>query len=125
MIQTSKYSDYNLDKMADAAVPPGRKVKVGVLGATGTVGQRFIALLAIHPFFEIHALGASPRSAGKLYPQAVNWKQTSPIPAVARGLIVNECKPEPFSDCAVIFSGLDADVAGDIGKSSHIAPVNS
>lgn len=121
MIPTSKYSDYSLDKMADAAVPDGRKVSVGVLGATGTVGQRFIALLAIHPFFEIHALGASPRSAGKPYSQAVSWKQTTPIPAVARDMIVNECTPEPFADCAVVFSGLDADVAGDIGKLSLCA----
>ena len=91
-------------------------VKVGVLGATGTVGQRFISLLADHPWFIIHALGASPRSAGKLYPQAVNWKQTSPIPAVVRTLVVQECAPGNFADCAIVFSGLDADVAGDIGK---------
>ena len=91
-------------------------VKVGVLGATGTVGQRFITLLADHPWFIIHALGASSRSAGKLYPQAVNWKQASQIPAVARTLVVQKCVPENFADCAVIFSGLDADVAGEIGE---------
>jgi aspartate-semialdehyde dehydrogenase len=91
-------------------------VKVGVLGATGTVGQRFITLLADHPWFIIHALGASSRSAGKLYPQAVNWKQTSQIPAVVRTLVVQKCVPENFADCAVIFSGLDADVAGEIGE---------
>lgn len=95
-------------------------VKVGVLGATGTVGQRFISLLADHPWFIIHTLGASPRSAGKLYRQAVNWKQTSPIPAVARTLIVQECIPENFADCAVVFSGLDADVAGDIGEITYL-----
>ena len=94
-----------------------RKFKVGVLGATGTVGQRFIALLAEHPFFIIHALGASARSAGKPYSKAVNWKQTQPIPSVVRDMVVQECKPDLFKDCAVVFSGLDADVAGDIGKS--------
>jgi hypothetical protein len=91
-------------------------VKVGILGATGTVGQRFISLLADHPWFIIHALGASSKSANKLYPQAVNWKQTSPIPAVARTLVVRECLPKNFADCAIIFSGLDANVAGDIGE---------
>lgn len=91
-------------------------VKIGILGATGTVGQRFITLLADHPWFIIHALGASSKSAGKLYPQAVNWKQTSPIPPVVRTLVVKQCVPENFADCAVVFSGLDADAAGDIGE---------
>lgn len=100
----------------DGAPDNTQTVKVGILGATGTVGQRFISLLADHPWFIIHALGASSRSAGKLYPQAVNWKQTSPIPAVVRTLVVQKCVPENFADCAVVFSGLDADVAGDIGE---------
>lgn len=91
-----------------------KEVKVGVLGATGTVGQRFILLLSQHPYFVIHALGASSRSAGKRYSQAVTWKQTSPIPSVVRDMAVNECKPEFFKDCGVVFSGLDSDVAGDI-----------
>ncbi|KAG6812146.1 hypothetical protein H0H92_004145 [Tricholoma furcatifolium] len=94
----------------------GPSIKVGVLGATGTVGQRFITLLANHPWFVIHALGASPRSAGKPYKVATNWKQATRIPAAAQDLIVNECKPEFFTECAIIFSGLDADAAGDIGK---------
>ncbi|KIY43131.1 aspartate-semialdehyde dehydrogenase [Fistulina hepatica ATCC 64428] len=92
----------------------GKQIKVGVLGATGTVGQRFITLLAEHPWFVIHALGASPRSAGKQYSKAAAWKQTTPIPAVVRDMIVHECKPEHFADCIIVFSGLDADVAGDI-----------
>lgn len=95
-----------------------RQIKVGVLGATGTVGQRFITLLAAHPWFIIHALGASSRSANKLYPKAVNWKQTTPIPAIVRNIVVKDCLPEYFADCAIIFSGLDAEVAGDIGTLS-------
>jgi len=87
-----------------------------VLGATGTVGQRFIVLLAEHPFFVIRALGASARSAGKPYTKAVNWKQTSPIPTIVRDMIVNECTPDKFAECSVVFSGLDADAAGDIEK---------
>jgi aspartate-semialdehyde dehydrogenase len=90
-------------------------INVGVLGATGTVGQRFISLLSAHPWFILHALGASPRSAGKTYAKAVTWKQTVQIPAAVRDMVVKECKPEFFAECAVVFSGLDADVAGEIG----------
>lgn len=90
-------------------------MNVGVLGATGTVGQRFIVLLAAHPFFVIHALGASARSAGKPYAKAATWKQPVPIPAAVREMSVNECDPKHFADCSVVFSGLDAEVAGDIG----------
>ncbi|KAF8651095.1 hypothetical protein AX16_004895 [Volvariella volvacea WC 439] len=102
----SKYPRHNMLE--------GHRIKVGVLGATGTVGQRFITLLAAHPWFTIHALGASHRSAGKIYAKAVNWKQSTPIPSVARDMVVKECKSEHFRECAVVFSGLDADVAGEI-----------
>ncbi|EEQ36014.1 putative aspartate-semialdehyde dehydrogenase [Clavispora lusitaniae] len=91
--------------------------KAGVLGATGSVGQRFILLLSNHPEFEIHALGASSRSAGKAYKDAVTWKQTDLLPESAKSILVEECKPEGnFAECDVVFSGLDADVAGDIEK---------
>ncbi|KAI8095272.1 aspartate-semialdehyde dehydrogenase [Thamnidium elegans] len=88
--------------------------KVGILGATGTVGQRFILLLAEHPVFTIHALGASPRSAGKAYKDAVRWKQSRPIPESVAQLVVTACEADLFKDCDVVFSGLDADIAGDI-----------
>lgn len=81
----------------------------------GTVGQRFITLLSAHPFFTIHALGASSRSAGQPYAKAVKWKQTTPIPEAVKTLQVRECKPEGFEECKIIFSGLDAEVAGEIG----------
>ncbi|KAN0097139.1 hypothetical protein V8E55_001585 [Tylopilus felleus] len=89
-------------------------IKVGIIGATGTVGQRFITLLANHPWFVVHALGASARSAGKPYSKAALWKQSTPIPTLVRDTLVQECQPEHFKDCALVFSGLDADVAGDI-----------
>jgi aspartate-semialdehyde dehydrogenase len=95
---------------------PQEPLKVGVLGATGTVGQRFILLLSSHPFFKLHALGASSRSAGAAYAKVVRWKQVSPIPENVRDLIVKLCTPEEFADCAIVFSGLDADVAGEIGE---------
>lgn len=89
--------------------------KAGILGATGSVGQRFILLLQGHPDFEIHALGASPRSAGKSYKDAVTWKQTSLMPDSAKQIILQDCKPEgKFLECDVVFSGLDSDYAGEI-----------
>ncbi|CAJ0896934.1 12640_t:CDS:2 [Entrophospora sp. SA101] len=89
--------------------------KVGILGATGTVGQRFISLLSTHKTFIIHSLGASSRSAGKKYSKATKWKMTTPIPLKVKDIIIKVCEPELFGDCDVIFSGLDSDVAGDIG----------
>ncbi|ORZ28897.1 aspartate-semialdehyde dehydrogenase [Lobosporangium transversale] len=92
-----------------------RVLKAGVLGATGTVGQRFILLLSEHPGFSIHTLGASPRSAGKPYNKATKWKMSQPIPASVRDMVVQTCEPlKEFLECDVVFSGLDADVAGDI-----------
>ncbi len=89
-------------------------VKVGILGATGTVGQRFIQLLAGHPFFVIAVLGASPRSAGKRYIEQTAWKLPTSIPQNIQDMVIKECKPEHFVDCTVVFSGLDSDVAGEI-----------
>lgn len=63
-----------------------------------------------------HALGASSRSAGKPYREAVRWKQAAPIDAAVAQLVVRECRPEDFADCDLVFSGLDSDVAGEIGK---------
>lgn len=94
-----------------------KMVKAGVLGATGSVGQRFILLLQDHPDFELYALGASSRSAGKEYKDAVTWKQTALLPDFAKSLPVEECKPEGrFADVDVVFSGLDSDVAGEVEK---------
>lgn len=67
-----------------------RKFKVGVLGATGMVGQRFIALLENHPWYEVVTVAASPRSAGKTYEEAVGgrWKMTTPMPEAVKKLAV-------------------------------------
>ena len=63
-----------------------QKLKVGILGATGMVGQRFIALLEDHPWFEVVTVAASPRSAGKTYEEAVGdrWKIDSAMPVAVR-----------------------------------------
>jgi aspartate-semialdehyde dehydrogenase len=91
-------------------------VLVGILGATGMVGQRFITLLNDHPYLKVAALGASPKSAGKTYKNATDksWKMTSPIPQDIAPMMVHTCDPSNFKMCKIIFSGLDADVAGDI-----------
>lgn len=92
-----------------------------MLGATGSVGQRFILLLAQHPHFQLTAVGASPRSAGKKYRDAVKWKQSMPMSKALGDLVVKECKPESFKDeVDVVFSGLDSDVAGEAGMPTLI-----
>jgi aspartate-semialdehyde dehydrogenase len=88
-----------------------KKYRAGILGATGTVGQRFVQLLEHHPQFEITALAASDRSAGKTYAQACQWKLADEIPETVRGLIVSA--PEPTMDCDLIFSSLPGEMARD------------
>lgn len=89
-----------------------KKIPVGVLGATGSVGQKFIALLSDHPWFEIKEVAASERSAGKKYKDAVNWILTTPLPKGIGNFTVKECKPG--LDCQIVFSGLDSGIAGEV-----------
>lgn len=88
------------------------KIPVGVLGATGAVGQKFVKLLENHPWFELAELAASDRSAGKPYKDATIWRQYTPIPSAIRDRGVKPC--EPNLDCRVVFSGLDSSVAGEV-----------
>jgi len=88
------------------------RIPVGVLGATGTVGQKFILLLDSHPWFEIKALAASDRSAGLPYSEAVSWKQRKDIPKQVRDLEVLSC--EANLGCSIVFSGLSSSVAGTV-----------
>ena len=88
------------------------KIPVGILGATGSVGQKFIELLSNHPWFEITELAASERSAGKKYKDAVNWFSSSPLPESVAGLPVKNC--EPGLKSKVVFSGLDSSIAGEV-----------
>lgn len=88
------------------------KIPVGVLGATGAVGQKFIKLLENHPWFEVTEVAASERTSGKLYSEAVSWKQVTPIPEGVRNLEVRPCTPG--LNCRIVFSGLDAAVAGPV-----------
>ena len=70
------------------------KLRVGILGATGMVGQRFISLLENHPWFEVVTVAASPRSAGKTYEEAVGgrWKMDTPMPEGVKNLVVMNVK---------------------------------
>ncbi|WP_069130024.1 aspartate-semialdehyde dehydrogenase [Rhodohalobacter halophilus] len=88
--------------------------KVGILGATGAVGQKFIRLLDQHPWFTITALGASTRSAGKQYKEASNWIENTPMPERVKNITVLECRSEKFQEVDFVFSGLDSSVATDI-----------
>lgn len=87
-------------------------IRIGILGATGTVGQRMIALLERHSWFTVTALGASPRSAGKKYRDAVHWTLDSPMPESVAGMVVHECAPG--LECDIVLSGMDNAVAGPI-----------
>src|SRR5262245_32441576 len=88
------------------------RIPVGVLGATGAVGQKFIKLLEHHPWLEVTQVAASERSAGRRYADTVSWKQNTPIPDAVRNLEVRSCTPN--LDCKIVFSGLDASVAGEV-----------
>jgi aspartate-semialdehyde dehydrogenase len=85
--------------------------RVGVLGATGMVGQRYVQLLAEHPFFEITALAASDRSEGKTYRDAVNWKLATAIPKRIAEMTLSACQP-PL-ECDIVFSSLPGGMASE------------
>src|ERR1700733_12875660 len=89
---------------------------VGILGATGMVGQRFIQLLGNHPWFNITWLAASDRSAGKTYGEAGKWKLDTPLPKHIAEMVVQPNTPE---GCVgelpkIIFAALDADIAREL-----------
>ncbi len=87
-------------------------IEVGVLGATGVVGQQFVSRLARHPWFRVTWLAASERSQGKLYREVAPWRLATPMPGASAGRTVEACVPGKGPK--VVFSGLDASVAGDI-----------
>lgn len=88
------------------------RYRIGVLGATGMVGQRMLSILDGHPWFAVTALGASEQSAGKRYADAAAWQLDRPMPSWARDMVVQECRPG--LECDLVLSGLDNAVAGEI-----------
>ena len=103
------------------------RIEVGVLGATGMVGQNFARLLADHPWFELTWVGASDRSVGKKYGEATSWRLDGVMPESVAGLTVSECKPGKAPK--LIFSSMDANVATEIEQefaaAGHMVVSNS
>ena len=103
------------------------KIEVGVLGATGMVGQHFVRFLANHPWFEIKWVGASDRSAGKKYRDATAWRLEGAMPESVADLTVTECKPGQAPK--LMFSATDSSVATEIeqafANAGHVVVSNS
>jgi aspartate-semialdehyde dehydrogenase len=103
------------------------RVSVGILGATGMVGQQFIALLANHPWFKVDYLGASERSAGKKFRDAAAWRLADRLPDEVAERVVEAAAPGTAPK--LVFSGLDSSVAGEIeaafAQAGHIVVSNS
>src|SRR5260370_1718186 len=87
-----------------------KKLRAGVLGATGLVGQRIVHLLANHPWFELTEVAASARCSSKTYAEGVRWHLDAPIPQAARELVVKGL--DPSLECDFVSSALDSSVAG-------------
>src|SRR5215471_805666 len=88
------------------------RIPVGILGATGMVGQEFVSFLQDHPWFDLIWLGASDRSAGKRYRDATNWRLGGETPGYVRDIVVSESKPGNAP--RLVFSAMDASVATEI-----------
>ncbi len=92
-----------------------KRIRVGILGATGAVGQRFVQMLADHPWFEIGVLTASERSVGKPYAEAARWILDTPIPEQVRDEVLVDTTPEAVGDrCEIVFSALPAGTAREV-----------
>jgi aspartate-semialdehyde dehydrogenase (non-peptidoglycan organisms) len=91
------------------------KIPVGVLGATGMVGQRFIQLLEDHPWFELVAVAASERHQGRPYAEVTSWRlPESELPPAVANLPVVACRPDALPGVRIVFSALPGDIAGEI-----------
>src|ERR1700735_603208 len=86
--------------------------KIGILGATGVIGQRFIQLLEEHPWFEIAWLAGSDKASGKTYGEAARWKLYTPLPKRIADMMVSPAAPEGAP--SVIFAALDTDIAREL-----------
>jgi len=104
-----------------------KKIEVGVLGATGMVGQHFVKFLQNHPWFDLTWVGASDRSAGKKYSDATAWRLEGVMPEKTAGLTVQECVPGNVP--RLVFSATDASVATEIerafAQAGHVVVSNS
>ncbi len=105
----------------------GIRIEIGILGATGMVGQQFVKFLQNHPWFEITWLGASDRSAGKTYREATSWRLDGAMPDNVQNIKVEDCKPGNAP--RLVFSSMDAAVATEIeqafAQAGHVIVSNS
>lgn len=92
---------------------PLSQIPVAVLGATGSVGQRFVSLLENHPWFQVVALAASDRSVGQKYSQVARWVLDDPMPAYARDMVVVPASTDCI-DAKIVFSALHTEVANEV-----------
>jgi len=103
------------------------KIPIGILGATGMVGQRFVQLLEDHPWFEVSWLAASERSSGLSYAEAARWKLNTPIPERVAKMVVSDAAPDGAPK--VIFAALDAGIAKELepkfAEAGHAVITNS
>ena len=103
------------------------RIEVGVLGATGMVGQHFVKFLQNHPWFDLTWVGASDRSAGKKYNEATSWRLDGAMPEKTAGLTVSDCVPNGAP--RLMFSAMDASVATEIerafAEAGHVVVSNS
>jgi aspartate-semialdehyde dehydrogenase len=113
--------------MSTSASIGSRSIDVGILGATGMVGQQFVRLLAGHPWFKTTWLGASERSEGRTYREAMKWRLSTPPPADVLDMTVEPCTPGNAP--RILFSGMDAAAAKDIepafAAAGHIVVSNA
>lgn len=104
-----------------------KKLEVGILGATGMVGQRFVSLLENHPWFRLTWLAASDKSVGKRYAEACNWRLRKPMPKDIGELPIRGCVPVRAPH--LVFASLDSTVAGEVEKefalAGHVVVSNS
>src|SRR5262249_55184752 len=104
-----------------------QKIEVGILGATGTVGQRFVQVLEHHPWFELAWVAASDKSAGKRYREATSWQLEGSPPSRTAEMTVDECKPGRgprlvFSSMAGALAG---EIEGEFARAGHVVVTNS
>ncbi len=113
--------------MSTVDIGGGRQLEVGILGATGMVGQQFVRLLAGHPWLKTTWLGASERSEGRTYREAMKWRLSSPPPSEVLDMNVDACTPGRAP--RILFSALDASAAKDIepafAAAGHIVVSNA
>ncbi len=99
-------------RVSENLPPRTGKIRVGILGATGAVGQRFIQVLANHPWFEITVLASSLRSAGKRFEDACHWYLDEPMPTAVRAITLQQ--GQPGMDCEILFSALPNNMAQEL-----------